>query len=376
MKVTYNIAQNKFNVKFQTGYYPLPVGLENYYTKNETNLILENYYLKSETYSKTEIYNSLALKLDKGTYTGTAQDLYTNDQNLLQSLQNEQSTRYSADQVLENSKQTKLESVSGNTGVGKTDVSATEKLDVNGNVKANGFKTPTGTATQALTANGGTFDLNTKADLVGGKIPASQLPAYVDDVLEFANLASFPATGESGKIYIAIDTNITYRWTGTGYAEISASLALGETSSTAYRGDRGKIAYDHSQTIGNPHGTTKSDIGLGNVDNTSDLNKPISTATQTALNNKIDKGSLTSNDDSLLVEGENIEVQLSIYSEEFEQKTFNLTFTPINILGVYKNGIYLRTSEFILNLPKSITINNYNTNDIIIVQYQHLKTDI
>ena len=97
---------------------------------------------------------------------------------------------------------------------------------------------------------------------------------------------------------------------------------------------------------------------------------------QTALNGKLDKGSLTSNDDSLLVEGENIEVQLSIYSEEFEQKTFNLAFTPINILGVYKNGIYLRTSEFVLNLPKSITINNYNTNDIVIVQYQHLKTDI
>ena len=97
---------------------------------------------------------------------------------------------------------------------------------------------------------------------------------------------------------------------------------------------------------------------------------------QTALDGKLDKGSLTSNDDSLLVEGENIEVQLSIYSEEFEQKIFNLTFTPINILGVYKNGIYLRTSEFILNLPKSITINNYNTNDIVIVQYQHLKTDI
>ena len=122
--------------------------------------------------------------------------------------------------------------------------------------------------------------------LVGGKIPASQLPAYVDDVLELANLASFPATGESGKIYIAIDTNLTYRWGGSSYVVMSSSLALGETSSTAYRGDRGKIAYDHSQTIGNPHGTTKNDIGLGNVDNTSDLDKPISTATQQALNNK------------------------------------------------------------------------------------------
>ena len=152
-----------------------------------------------------------------------------------------------------------------------------------------GFKKTNGTPNQALTANGGTFDLNTKADLENGKIPASQLPAYVDDVLEFANLASFPATGESGKIYIAIDTNLTYRWGGSSYVVMSSSLALGETSSTAYRGDRGKIAYDHSQTTGNPHNTTKNDIGLGNVDNTSDLNKPISTATQQALNNKLDK---------------------------------------------------------------------------------------
>ena len=135
--------------------------------------------------------------------------------------------------------------------------------------------------------------LNAKADLVNGVIPSSQLPSFVDDVLEFANLASFPATGESGKIYIALDTNLTYRWGGSSYVVMSSSLALGETSSTAYRGDRGKIAYDHSQTTGNPHGTTKNDIGLGNVDNTSDLDKPISTATQQALNNKLDKGTYT-----------------------------------------------------------------------------------
>jgi hypothetical protein len=86
------------------------------------------------------------------------------------------------------------------------------------------------------------------------KVPAANLPAYVDDVVEYADQASFPATGEEGVIYIAKDTNIVYRWSGTGYVEISSSLALGETSSTAYRGDRGKIAYDHSQVTGsNPH---------------------------------------------------------------------------------------------------------------------------
>lgn len=80
-----------------------------------------------------------------------------------------------------------------------------------------------------------------------GKVPSSQLPSYVDDVLEYASVSNFPATGESGKIYIAVDTNKSYRWSGSTYVEISSSLALGETSSTAYRGDRGKAAYDHTQ---------------------------------------------------------------------------------------------------------------------------------
>lgn len=73
-----------------------------------------------------------------------------------------------------------------------------------------------------------------------GKIPTSQLPSYVDDVLEYENKVAFPATGEAGKIYVAKDTNLTYRWGGSAYIEISASLALGETSSTAYAGDKGK----------------------------------------------------------------------------------------------------------------------------------------
>lgn len=203
----------------------------------------------STTYASTKaLVDGLATKLDKGTYTGTASDLVPYD-------------------------------------------GATQNVNIGAHYfeSSQGFKKTGGTSNQALTSDGNVFDLTTKADLIGGKVPSSQLPAYVDDVLEFANLASFPATGESGKIYIAIDTNVTYRWTGTGYAEISASLALGETSSTAYRGDRGKIAFDHSQTIGNPHGTTKAQVGLGNVDNTSDLDKPISILTQLALDNKVNK---------------------------------------------------------------------------------------
>ena len=84
-----------------------------------------------------------------------------------------------------------------------------------------------------------------------GKVLSSQLPSYVDDVVE-VTLATFPESGESGKIYVDIETNLSYRWTGSSYTVISPSIALGETSSTAYRGDRGKIAYEHSQKLHAP----------------------------------------------------------------------------------------------------------------------------
>ena len=136
-----------------------------------------------------------------------------------------------------------------------------------------------------------------------GFVPSSQLPSYVDDVLEFdtksvaslrewvpggiyavgdlvkvttgavvkgyvcivatskatfdpeewRDATEFPAEGENGKIYIAKDTNITYRWGGSVYVAIGSDLALGETENTAYRGDRGKAAYDHSQAKGSAY---------------------------------------------------------------------------------------------------------------------------
>lgn len=123
-----------------------------------------------------------------------------------------------------------------------------------------------------------------------GIIPSAQLPSYVDDVVEVAAFSNLPSKGESGKIYIVTSTNIQYRWSGTAYVEISKSIALGETSSTAYPGDKGKATTDkvnaHVADFENPHQVTKEQIGLGNVDNTSDANKPISTATQNALNSK------------------------------------------------------------------------------------------
>ena len=111
-----------------------------------------------------------------------------------------------------------------------------------------------------------------------GKVPAAQLPSYVDDVLEFANQAAFPKAGESGKIYVAMDTNKTFRWSGTAYVEISASLALGETASTAFPGNKGKTAYDHSQVAhapANAEANVQSDWNETNTDSDAFIkNKP------------------------------------------------------------------------------------------------------
>ena len=91
-----------------------------------------------------------------------------------------------------------------------------------------------------------------------GRVPSSQLPSYVDDVVEYSSRSDFPATGESGKIYVATDTNLAYRWGGTEYVEISPSLALGTTAETAGRGDWTQAAYNHSliKDGSNPHKTT------------------------------------------------------------------------------------------------------------------------
>lgn len=95
-----------------------------------------------------------------------------------------------------------------------------------------------------------------------GKVPSSQLPSYVDDVIEgymsggklyVESAHTTEITGESGKIYVDISGNgKTYRWSGSAYVEISQSLALGTTSSTAFRGDYGNAAYKHSTSAHAP----------------------------------------------------------------------------------------------------------------------------
>ena len=95
-----------------------------------------------------------------------------------------------------------------------------------------------------------------------GKVPSTQLPSYVDDVLEAANLAAFPATGETGKIYVALDTNKAYRWGGSTYVYITS----GAVDSVA--GRTGLVVL------------TKSDVGLSSVDDTADSAKNVLSATK------------------------------------------------------------------------------------------------
>lgn len=285
-----------------------------------------------------------------------------------------------------------------------------------------------------------------------GIIPSAQLPSYVDDVIEVDTFSNLPGTGESGKIYIVQDTNLTYRWSGTGYVEISKSLALGETSSTAYPGDKGKATTDklnripdklitdtvnvnqstteavlkfttyrqEAQQVGrntltitsattsqaglmsssdktkldglkdqagitsdidavqtnlethinnksNPHGVTKDQVGLGNVDNTSDANKPISNATQTALNGKFsatDGNALKQRVDNIpelvatdiTVDSDNDSVNIFLDKTSIVDGTLSGTTININSATASKAGILVPTDKS--KIDKIITNGN------------------
>lgn len=123
---------------------------------------------------------------------------------------------------------------------------------------------------------------NLPASRISGVIDAAHLPSYVDDVIEgYLNSGKFYTTksssgaysgeikAEAGKIYVDLSNNKTYRWSGSAYVVISETIALGTTHATAGYGDESRAAYNHSTKTGNPHGTTKADLGLGSVENKS-----------------------------------------------------------------------------------------------------------
>lgn len=113
-----------------------------------------------------------------------------------------------------------------------------------------------------------------------GKIPSSQLPSFVDDIIEADSLDEFPEVGEAGKIYLAKDTNIIYRWSGSKYVEVSSSLALGETIGTAYEGNKGKANRDAIVSLPD---TLVSEVSKGVVTG-DDVSLNINTASRSELN--------------------------------------------------------------------------------------------
>lgn len=178
--------------------------------------------------------------------------------------------------------------------------------------------------------------------LSGGLIPASYLPSYVDDVIEAASLSAFPSAGEAGKIYVATNTNLTYRWSGSSYVEISPSLALGETSSTAYAGDKGKanataIAALKAITISAGTGLT----GGGNL--TSNRTISLKVATTTTLG------------------GIKVGDRLSIDADGVLDATYTYTLptASASVLGGVKVGTTLAISSGVLNLKSVITAGTY-----------------
>jgi len=177
--------------------------------------------------------------------------------------------------------------------------------------------------------------------ITSGTIDAARLPSFVDDVLEFANLANFPGTGETGKIYVDLTTNKTYRWSGSAYVFITS----GAVDSVA--GKTGVVAL------------VKADVGLANVDNTSDADKPVSTAQQTALDTKqaaLVSGTTikTVNNQSVLGSG-NIQIDGGVttfntrtgpVTLSSSDVTTALTYTPVNKAGDTITGDLLNSAAY------------------------------
>lgn len=197
-----------------------------------------------------------------------------------------------------------------------------------------------------------------------GRVPSTQLPSYVDDVAEYATLSAFPQAGEDGKIYVAEDSNLTYRWSGSGYVPLNPSLALGETSQTAYRGDRGKIAYDHSQATGNPHGTTADDVGALSQDAADDRYLQLSGGTINGTLEVSEGVSLSTYNksnriDMLAIDIDGIDCELSFETPEAGIVYFTQLGTKVNASAPYdivnKQSLDNRLTGYV---PTTRTVNN------------------
>lgn len=214
-----------------------------------------------------------------------------------------------------------------------------------------------------------TQSLSTKADLVNGVVPSNQLPSYVDDVLEYANLTSLPIVGESGKIYVTLDTNKIYRWTGTTYIEISPTsgnadsatkLATPRTISTT--GDATwSVSFDGSSDTSSSLTLVNTGVSSGTYQQvtvdlkgrvTNGTNAPIETTYSTTnpdlsiVNGTIQTLTLGANGtlSTDLVNGQSMTVLIPATSYTLNTSgftvvnTFTLSATNLNVLVLFKVG--------------------------------------
>lgn len=166
----------------------------------------------------------------------------------------------------------------------------------------------------------------------GGLISSMYLPSYVDDVLEYSTFSALPATGESGKIYVTLDTNLTYRWSGTSYVGISKSLALGETADTAYAGNKGKENRDSINRLKNATFWGATYQANGNVYGTFN-------GTEIYLTNKIETPKIKIGDIFLEYDAERNAIKGVKYNSDGAEEMANFYMTGgITALGISSSG--------------------------------------
>lgn len=192
----------------------------------------------------------------------------------------------------------------------------------------------------------------------GGKVPSSQLPSYVDDVIEINTFNNLPSTGESGKIYITQDTNLTYRWSGSAYTEISKSLALGETSSTAYPGDKGKSTTDIVNSLSD---TLVNDV-LVSQSNQDSVSLTVKSITKNSTN-KSNKLLLTDGEPVLLTDGSPILLAENdgLYSQA-DDKTITINQASAFAAGVMSSSDKTKLDGLKSQAEIDTTINNVQNN--------------
>lgn len=202
-----------------------------------------------------------------------------------------------------------------------------------------------------------------------GKVPQSQLPSYVDDVLEYDNRASFPETGESGKIYVNKANSTSWRWSGSTYTQIKGDLVIGTTSETAADGG---IANTHYNNTSNPHGVTKAQVGLDSVVNTGDSAEPTENGTSkfttggayTELNKKVDKvsGKGLSTNDYTADDKKKVDNVMAL--ENSATTTGSLALTPniLYSLGALTGALTVTLGSVVSGIPNTYMM-EFDIND-------------